>query len=672
MANAASPPPAEPSSMRLRAMAVLVVVVCLFGTLVGRLWYLQGVEPATPASATVVNEGLKTIYVQAPRGNIYDRNGTLLAGNHIEQVVTVEPGAVQADPGLVGELAAVLNQSPSRIKAAIDNPQYSPYQPVPVATGVSSSVVLAIDENKSLLPHVAVQAEPVRYYPYGATIANVVGYVSQITGSEYASSKSEMCGAAISCYQPGSVVGQAGVEETFERYLRGTPGKQVVAVNSAGQVLYTVSYTPPVPGDDLVLSVSVPDQQAAMRALQDWILKARQQTDQVSGYPYRAPAASMVVQDPRNGQVLALTTYPDYNPSDFLGGISEAKWNFYNNPQNHFPLLDRAISSAYAPGSTWKLITATAMLDYGIRSPDYYYDDLGSVTIGNSTFNDDDNHALGPVDLSQAITASSDTYFYSLGYSFWQMWTGQKSHPEYLQDVASQYGLGHDSGIDLPGDAPGLVPSQQVFTREHDQYPKAYPDPYFYPGQEVLEAIGQGADSVTPLQLAGAYSAFANGGTLYVPQVALAVESPGTGGRPNGKILVRFVSKVHDRVRMPDDAGRQAVLSGLEGVTSSPQGTATQAFQGFPLSKYPVAGKTGTAQVGPDFAVVGWPKYTQDTSVFTSFAPANDPRFTVDAFFEQAGYGANTAAPAVEQEYQTLFGLNRPAPGPKAPHKGTG
>lgn len=658
-------------------MAVLVVVVCLFGTLLGRLWYLQGVESKTPVVSQLANIGERTIYTPAPRGEIFDRNGVLLAGNHIEQVVTVGPGAELAHPGIVKELSALLGEPVAKVQAAIGNNQYSPYQPVPVAEGVPNSVVLAIDEDRSLLPDVQVQAEPVRYYPHATTMANIVGYVYRITAPEYAAEKNEMCAQGIPCYQSNSLVGQAGVEASFENYLRGTPGKEVVEVDSRGDVLGTISYTPPVPGDDIILSVSLTDQEAAVAALNYGVNLARNgpnSIDSVSGQRFRAPAASMVVEDPRNGEILALATYPDYNPDDFIqpGGISAQEWAYYNNPSNFYPLIDRAISSPYQPGSTWKLITATADLDIGLRSPDQYYDDTGSFTAGNQVFHDNADSGYGPVDLQAAITVSSDSYFYSLGYEFWQMWANDPSHPEDLQNLASQYGFGHYTGIDLPDEAPGIVPSQQVFTREHEQYPKAYPDPYFGPGQEVQEAIGEGQDEVTPLQLDDAYATFGNGGTLYVPQVVMAVEKPGTANKPNGKVTRYFPPRVKDHVEMPGGAGSADMLAGFEGVTTNAGlGTASGAFADFPLSQYPVAGKTGTAQVdgycssAPNCSPgdLPWPAYKQDTSVFASFAPAQAPRFAVSAVFEQAGYGADVAAPAVEQEYLTLFGLNRPSNG---------
>ena len=445
-------------------------------------------------------------------------------------------------------------------------------------------------------------------------------------------------------------------------------------VDSQGNVLGRLSYTPPVPGDNLVLALSLTDQEAAVQALSQYLAKARATPDQATNYThdFRAPAASMVALDPRNGQVLALATNPDYNPSDFLGaGISSAQWAYYQNPANNFPTIDRAISTPYAPGSTWKLITATAMLRYGLRTPATYYDDLGTYKIGGQAFADNDNTALGWVDLQSALAQSSDTYFYSVGDAFYEDYDAgrQVKGLDPLQSVASQYGLGHYSGIALPAESPGLVPDAQVVAKEHAQYPKDYPDGVWEPGDEVQEAIGEGQDEVTPLQLANAYAAFANGGTLYVPQMALAVEAPGTGNRANGKILVRFFPQVKNRVPMPSAYDQAAILQGLEGVVSEPLGTAYAAFQNFPLAEYPVAGKTGTAQVSgefcPAYTVCGpnqvpWPEYKQDTSVFASFAPADSPRFVVDAVFEQSGYGADVAAPAVAQVYKTLFGLNKP------------
>ena len=239
-------------------------------------------RPAVTAAAQAATQGIETVYLPAPRGEIFDRNGVLLAGNRIEEVVTVLPGAEAAHPGIVDQLSALLGEPAAKVKAAIESVRYSPYQPVPVAEGVSTATVLAIDENQSLLPGVVVQAEPVRYYPYGETTANILGYVSQITGPEYAQDRDEKCGAGVDCYGTGSVIGQAGVEESLENYLRGRPGVEKVQVDSQGHVLNSYLVSPPVAGDNLVLSISLTDQQAAVQALADWVVKARGMVDRVS------------------------------------------------------------------------------------------------------------------------------------------------------------------------------------------------------------------------------------------------------------------------------------------------------------------------------------------------------------------------------------------------------
>jgi penicillin-binding protein 2 len=645
-APSSSPPEA---ASRLRLTAVLIVVICLFAALLGRLWYLQVIN--APAAAAVANQGIKLISIPAPRGRIFDRNGNLLVGNRITEVVTVDRDSALANPNLVTRLAALLGETTVQINGALGNPQYSPYQPVPVATGVSNTVMLSIDENQAEFPGVSVQAESVRYYPYGTLAANVLGYVGEITSSEYAALKTKG-------YQSNDQIGQGGVEATYESYLRGKPGFEKVQVDAQGQVIGELGYQAPVPGDDLILTISATDQQATEKALAEGLGTARTMTDTVSKIKFRGNAGAMVAEDPNTGQILALATYPDYNPNDFVGGISEAKYAAYMNPANNEPLDDRAISGEYAPGSTFKLITATAGLRYGLITPYTLYDDVGGITVGGEHFADDDNSAYGMVDLERAIEVSSDAYFYNLGYEFYQ--DQSKFGPLALQNVASEYGLGNSTGIPLPGESPGLIPSAAVVAKEHHDYPKAYPDGNWEPGFEIQEAIGENQDLVTPLQMANAYSVLANGGTLYTPQIALQVDAPGSGDKPSGQVIKTFGSQVAGHVNIPD---RSNLVQGFEDVVENPSGTANGAFAGFPTSQYPIAGKTGTAQVSalqPGMAGYNVNTYKQDTSVFTSFGPANNPRFVVDGFFEQSGYGASVAAPAVRQVYNTLFDI--PAP----------
>ena len=346
----------------------------------------------------------------------------------------------------------------------------------------------------------------------------------------------------------------------------------------------------------------------------------------------------MVVEDPRNGQVLALATYPDYNPSDFLGGISEPKWKYYNNPANNFPLIDRAISTGYAPGfdleadhghghDALRLAVAVRLLRrhrHLSRSAARPSTTTTTCRWGRWTW-----HRPSPSRATPTFTA-------------WAASSGSRTTPDALlkgpdplQAVASQYGFGHYSGIDLPGRRPrASSPTPRSWPKSTQQYPKDYPDGVWEPGFEVQEAIGEGQDSVTPLQLANAYATFANGGTLYVPDIALAVEAPGTG-RPAQREDPQGLPPTGEepRERPVPVMTAQAMLQGFEGVTANPTGTAYNAFTSFPLAQYPVAGKTGTAQVDDYCAPYTdlrsrrrpWPAYKQDTSVFASFAPADRP-----------------------------------------------
>jgi penicillin-binding protein 2 len=469
------------------------------------------------------------------------------------------------------------------------------------------------------------------YTTLGAAAANIVGYVGQIGQRQYQQLKSKG-------YLPNDQIGLAGVEATYESVLRGAPGVEKVQVNSQGQVLTTLSSTPPVPGHSLVLTIDARIQQAAVLALEQGLAAARRSTH--NGIRFPAPAATAVVEDPQNGAVVALATDPDYNPSEFIGGISSAKYAALNNPAANQPLLNRAIQGVYAPGSTFKLVTATAGLKYGLITPTSIFDDTGSIKIGNQTFTNNDGEVLGPINLTQAITKSSDNYFNQIGAELWDGYYSNNAYPENaLQDVAAEYGLGQPTGIALPGETNGLIPTPQSIALDYKLHPKDYATGTWYTGDSAQTAIGQFEDLVTPLQLANAYSTFANGGTLWEPRLAQAVENQ------NGRVLQTYTSQQKGTVAMSADA-RQALLAGFEGVVQDPSGTAYGIFNG-PLAPYNIAGKTGTAQV----------QGKQSTSIFTSFAPANNPQYEVTAILEQAGYGADVAGPVVRQIYDALYNL---------------
>jgi penicillin-binding protein 2 len=620
---------ADQASPQLRLTILLVVVACLFSALFARLWFLQVIN-APRAQAVAADNGVRTIYTQAPRGLILDDKGRVLVGNVNEPVIEVNRQIAAQNPQMLTRLAPLLGMTVKQLQTAIDNLQYSPYAPVPVAPDATAAQILYVQENQYLFPGVEATTMSVRNYSdLGKAAANLVGYVGQIGAAELAKLKSQG-------YQAGDQIGLTGIEAEYESYLRGTPGTEKVQVDSRGNVLGTLSTTPPVPGDNIQLTIDGVVQQVAENALRQGEQAAQHTFDPVTRRNFAAPAGSAVVEDPRNGQIIALATDPTYDPSQFIGGISQANYNsLLNNPRD--PLLDRTIQGQYAPGSTFKLVTALAGLKYGIITPDYVFDDTGRLQIGNFPAHNDNYEAYGPIDLAQAITVSSDLFFNNIGL---KLWYGRKTYGDTaLQDVAAQLGLGKPTGLDLPNEAPGKIPTPASYVRDHQAAPNVFKESQWYPGNSDQVAIGQDEDLVTPLQLANAYSCFANGGTLYAPTLVKDAQNSA------GRIVKVFASQVKGTFPI-QPAWRAAMIQGFQGVVDNPKGTAYYDFVNTSLAGEDIAAKTGTAQVQPP---------RQNTSVFTSFAPASNPMYVVDAFMEEAGYGSAVAGPVVREIYDSLF-----------------
>jgi penicillin-binding protein 2 len=621
----------EQTSPAVRLTVLLVVVACLFAALFARLWFLQVIN-APKAQAVAADNGVRDIYTPAPRGRILDRNGNVLVGNVNEPVIEVDRQIASQNPRMVARLAPLLGMTVPQLQTAINNLQYSPYAPIPVQPDATPEQILYVQENQALFPGVQATTMTVRSYsPMGAAAANIVGYVGQISSTELAKLKSHG-------YQPGDQIGQAGIEATDESYLRGTPGLERVQVDSQGHVLTTLTSTLPVPGLDLKLTIDGHVQQTALTALEEGRNAAHQTFDKVTNRDFQAPAGSAVVEDPNNGQIIALATDPTYDPALFVGGISPTNYNnLRNNPSD--PLLDRTIQGVYAPGSTFKLVTATAGLKYGLITPSSLFDDTGSIKVGNFVAHNDNGAAYGWIDLPTAITESSDNFFNTIGVNLW--YDRKQLGNDALQTVAQQYGFGNPTGIDLPNEHSGKLPTPESYIKDHQANPTAYPESQWYPGNSDQLAIGQDELLVTPLQLANAYATFANGGTLYTPELVQDAQTAA------GQVMKTFGPQPKGSVAL-QPAWRQAMLAGFQGVVNNPHGTAYGDFTGTPLAGKDIAGKTGTAQVN---------KPRQDTSVFTSFAPAANPQYVVDAFVEDAGYGASIAAPVVREIYDQLFNL---------------
>jgi penicillin-binding protein 2 len=639
-------PVSPESSSRLRLTVLLIVVGCLFMALLVRLWFLQVID-VTAARAAVTTNGQVTVLEPAPRGEILDREGQILVGNINIPVIEVEKSDA-ADTAVVTRLAALAGVTIAATRGAIQNNQYTPLQPVPVVEHASPAQILYVQEHPTLFPGVTATtiSEP-HVTALGEYAGNLLGYVGPI-------SPGELKTYTKAGYQPTDQVGIGGVEQEFEAELRGTPGKKIVQVNASGQALATVEQVAAVPGSNIRLSINGSLQELAVHALEQGEVAARHTFDPVTHRDFTAPGGSVVAEDPKTGQILALATNPGYDPNLFNdGGISEAAYSrlapcaavpaarqaacALDHPGD--PLLNRAIQGEYAPGSTFKLATATAGLTYGVITPTSIYDDTGSIDLNGAILHDDDGEGSGPIDLSRAITVSSDNYFNQIGISLWNErgTVGETA----LQKIADGYGFNRRSGIDLPYEASGVIPTPALYAQEYREDPKDFATGTWYTGDSAHIAIGQGQVLVTPLQLADAYAGFADGGTLHTPQVALDAE---TG---SGHIVKRYRPQVSGRTPTLSADERQALLQGYVGVVNDAGGTAYSDFAGGPLASKDIAGKTGTAQV------TGAGK--QNTSIFTSFAPADDPRYVVDCFMEDAGYGASVAAPVVRALYDQIF-----------------
>ena len=479
---------------------------------------------------------------------------------------------------MIGRLAALIGQTTAQVKATIADPQYSLYKPVPVLSNAPLADILYIKEHQDEFPGVSSVATTQRNYPQlempgpaqmGYPAAQALGYVGTINSTELKSRASQG-------YQAGDAFGQSGLEYQYESELRGTPGSSSWRSTPRARWWEPSRRPRPRPGDNLVTNIDTGLQQVADNALATQILALRKTIDpqcnnNTGCYP-AATGGAVIVMDPQTGAVYAMSSYPTYNPSVWVGGISTANYAALSNPANNEPLINRAIDGLYTPGSTFKLNTATAALDTGLWSTRTTpIDDTGTYTRPgcqyNSTtctlHNSEGDGGFGEINISTALTVSSDDFFYNLGALFYD-----DSRPAYgqtpIQNQAAQYGLGELTGIDLPGEAQGRVDSQAERLKLHAESPTGFPNTTWYTGDNIEMAFGQGATVITPIEQAVAYSTFANGGTRYAPQVAAAVVSP------SGKVVKRFTPKVTGHVNLPPTT-YQALLTGFTGVVTEPE-----------------------------------------------------------------------------------------------------
>ena len=637
----------------LRLRIVAVAMVGLFAVLGLRLWALQVLQAPAAAQAVVANQ-IRSVPVIPTRGLILDRNGNPLVSNVVTEQITLSRVAAQHDPAVIGRLAALVGKTPAAVQAAIANPQFSLYKPVPILNDAPLADIVYIKEHQAEFPGVSSTQTTQRAYPQGQLpgpaqgsypASQVLGYVGTINAAELKS-------RAAQGYQAGDAFGQSGLEYQYETALHGTPGHQLLEVDPKGQVAGVLKSEPPQSGANIVTNVDTNLQQVADNALATQVQSLKGTYDpscldahnnKVGCYP-QPTGGAVIVMNPKTGAVYAMSSYPSYNPAEWVGGISQAAYAALSDPASNVPLLNRAIQGLYIPGSTFKLNTATVALQSGLITPDFTYNDNGTFKTPDCQYNsisciyhDSAGDGPGTYNVSSALTVSSDAFFYSLGYRFYANAAQYGQTP--IQDQAAQYSLGQLTGIDLPQEVKGRVDSQAVRVKLHAENPKVFTNTTWYTGDNIEMAFGQGGTYITPIEQAVAYSTFANGGTRYAPQVAAAVVAP------DGKVVQKFTPQVTGHVAI-SPANYQALMAGFTGVvqSSSPLGTAYGTFQGlnFPGG---LAGKTGTADT-----VAG----KEPTAWFVGFGPTADPQYVVVCVIDQAGYGATAAAPVVRDIFSYL------------------
>ena len=603
-------PPITPQ-LALRVAILGGIALTMFAIIFFRLWFLQ-VLSGDKYRAQANNNRIRDVGVPAPRGDIVDRNGRVLVDNRVSIAVQVDarklPPAGPRRASVYRRLGQIIGETPGQIDREVRRQtKLVPYAPATVKSDASREVYSYLFERQDSFPGVTVSRVYLRQYPFATVGAHMFGTVGQISPDQLKLLK-------FKGVQQGTIVGQDGIEYTYDRYLRGSNGATRVQIDSLGRPTGELSLREPAQGKNLKLSIDFALQREGQQA--------------ISGLGNGRGA--FVALDPRNGEVLALGSAPTFNPNEFAKPLSEARYQALTSQANGAPLLNRAIRGEYPTGSTFKLITSVAGLQSGAFTPDTIIDDPGSIQIGNIVFQNSGGTPHGSIALREALQVSSDVFFYTLGARM------NNNGRQALQTWAHRLGIGRRTGIDLPGEFAGLLPTpawrDQLFRKHLTDRPWSV-------GDSVNLAVGQGDLQATPLQMAVAYATVANGGRVVTPHIGLEVDD--TAGR-----VLQTVQPGASRNIHLDPSNRQAILDGLHQAASQPGGTSADVFAGFP---HQVDGKTGTAE-RPGQADQSW---------YIAYAPDPVKPIVVAVTVEQGGFGAEAAAPATRLILSQWFGAQK-------------
>ncbi|HEX2160539.1 MAG TPA: penicillin-binding protein 2 [Thermoleophilaceae bacterium] len=580
------------------------IALLAFALVFFRLWYLQVLSGDTYRAEANDNR-VRAIKVRAPRGEIVDREGRVLVENRVALAVKVSPKQLPENPAqrsaVYRRLGEVLDMRPRGIERRVEKQlEELPYATATVKQDVDENIVAYLMERSADFPGVQPERVFVREYPQGETGAHLFGYTGEVSQEELDGIYSDV--------EAGDLVGKGGIEQQYDRFLRGRNGATRVQVDALGTVRgEPLAAEPPEQGRQLRLALDLDVQEAGQAAL--------------AGRP-----GGFVAMDVRTGEVVALGSGPTFDPNFFSKPFGQEAFDRLNSEAAGKPLLNRAIQAEYPAGSTFKLVTAAAALEGGLITPQDVIVDNGSVRIGDIDFINAGEVPHGPVALRQALSVSSDVYFYLLGQKAETTGDGLL-----IQRWARKLGIGRPTGIDLPHEQVGRVPTPQWRKEWVEQ---GLLDRPWSVGDNVNFSIGQGDLLTNPLQMAIAYAAVANGGKVVRPHLGLRIED--SSGRP----LQELASEPARRVKIAPEH-RQAILDGIYSAANDPGGTSTPVFETFPVE---IAGKTGTAETSQG-----------DQSWYVALAPYPNPRYVVAATVEGGGFGAETAAPAVRQILTALL-----------------
>lgn len=656
---------------RLSLLVVQALIVSLMFALFGRLFYLQIAAGGKYKDAALSIQS-RDIVVPATRGLIVDASGVPLAMNRVGLAVTVDRSIVdkQKDKGLaiINKVSSILKLNPNdvwrrtRLCGEITSGDKSGcwvgnrFQPIPITKDADPNIALQIVERSSEFPGIDAKPTSVRYYPgtLGATGAHVLGYVGALTDSDLAKDNGTK-------YYRSESIGKDGLEYEYDSYLRGRPGIKTVIVDRKESVTQKSQDTAPTPGMHLVTSLDVRIQGAAEQGLATAVKSSRAQG-------FRADGGAAVVMDVKTGRVLALASYPTYDPNIWEKGLTVAQAKDMYSASTYVPALSRPLQGLFAPASTFKAISIFAAADAGYNLNGTYACP-SSYKVGNQVFKNYEGEELGSLSLKNGIAASCDTLWYKIAYAEWLKDGGlkPKSPSDYFFNAAHQFQLDKKTEIDLPGESAGRIPDRQwkidywkqnkdFYCNYQNRAAKKDLTPFLIQlakencvdgavlraGDAVNFAIGQGDTVITPLKEAQVYAAIANGGTLWQPLVAKAIV------KTDGSVVRTFTPKVMGKINA--SASTFAWLKdALHQVTIS--GTAAGDFAGFPVA---VAGKTGTGEV---FGLNSNGTKKNSTSWFASFAPVENPQYAVVVMVSQGGTGAAAAGVGARQIYNTIFGV---------------